>query len=316
MRLKKYQRDKKNIFLLVCFITLVFIYILKIENHSSTQSSTEHQKEPKTLIFYCYYEKNDAYIDTLKFFLEFGIQEKENLDYVLIIQGFKCSIRLRFFKNVRIIRRRNDCFDFGAYGYAIKKLGGKKFLNNYNKVIFLNPSVIGPILPKYWPDGIHWSEIFTSRLKNDVHAVGTSIVCLPEDDRGGEGPRIEGMAFAATTYAIVIAIENNIFSCKTDKTDSIVNGEYAFSKILLENNLNIDTLLLKYGNVDWRNRDNWQCNNQTHPTRFEKYEDISVHPLEVVFHKPLWDSGDSNYLPQVNLKETKKYIEWARTRLK
>ena len=284
-------------------------------NFKNTSESNEidlNNNRSKTLIFYCYFEKNDEYIERLNFFFEFGFQA--NLDYVLIIQGHKCSVRLPNRSNLIIIRRKNNCFDFGAYGYAIYKLGGELFLRKYDFFIFLNPSVIGPILPKYFPNNIHWSEIFTSRLKNDVHVVGTSIVCLPNIENVSEGPKIEGMAFAATSKAILIALRYNIFSCKKTKTDAILNGEYEFTNIILKNGMNIDTLLLKYGKIDWRKKKNWNCNNMAHPTRFKQYDEISVHPLEVIFHKPLWDIGNSTYLHDVYLNETKKYIKWARNR--
>ena len=73
---------------------------------------------------------------------------------------------------------------------------------------------------------------------------------------------------------------------------------------------------MKYGEIDWRKKENWDCNKRVHPTRYNTYEGISVNPLEVVFHKPLWDIGNNNYLLEVNYNETLKYMKWARKRLK
>jgi hypothetical protein len=170
-------------------------------------------------------------------------------------------------------------------------------------------------LPKYWPIEIPWTKIFTNRLNGDVHAVGTSIVCLYEPNLGGVGPRIEGYAFAATSYAVYLAWANGVFDCHQNKKDAIIEGEYGLSKLLLDNGLNIDSLLLKYGEIDWRKKENWNCNNNVHPTRRGSYDDgMSVHPLEVVFHKPIWDLGSNKYLPSVYIKEVLTYMKWARNR--
>jgi hypothetical protein len=134
--------------------------------------------DKKLLVMYAYFEKDDRYIKTLQYFLTLGVEESDSIDYVFIIQGGKVSVQFPSYKNVFVFKRENDCYDFGAYGKTLMYLGGLDALESkYSKFMFINPSVMGPILPKYWPSGVHWSEIFTSRLKGDVHAVGTSIVC-------------------------------------------------------------------------------------------------------------------------------------------
>lgn len=297
---------KKKFFYLFFILSVLIFFIIKII----------FKKEDKILVIYAYYEKNPVYIETFQFFLDFGVKESNEIQYIFVVQGFKSSVKIPNYHNVKVIRRKNDCYDFGAYGYIFKKFGGKKFISLFETIIFLNPSAVGPILPKYWPENIHWTEIFRSRLKEDIHAVSTSIVCLPKDDLGGQGPRLEGMALAATRIAVLLAYENSVFSCKLDKSDAILSGEYNFSKVLLDNGYNIDSLLMKYGKIDWRKKEYWSCNNRMHPTRYKFYENISVNPLEVVFHKPLWDIGNNNYLHDIYFNETIKYLKWARLRTK
>lgn len=72
----------------------------------------------------------------------------------------------------------------------------------------------------------------------------------------------------------------------------IVRGEYALSSHILEHGYNIDTLLLKYKGIDWRNRSNWRCNNNIHPSRIGTYDGISQHPLETMFIKTSWGVGE------------------------
>jgi hypothetical protein len=145
---------------------------------STTETSTiSRDKKDKLLILYAYFEKDVRYIQTLQFFIELGVVESDSIDYLFIIQGYNTTVKIPEFKNVKILRRSNDCFDFGAYGAGFAFLGGLDSLKRYSYFMFINPSAMGPILPKYWPESIHWSEIFTSRLKGNVHACGTSLFC-------------------------------------------------------------------------------------------------------------------------------------------
>ena len=52
---------------------------------------------------------------------------------------------------------------------------------------------------------------------------------------------------------------------------------------------NIGSLLVEHNGVDFRDRRFWNCNPKfKHPTRAGTHHGLSVHPLEVLFHKPVW----------------------------
>lgn len=53
--------------------------------------------------------------------------------------------------------------------------------------------------------------------------------------------------------------------------------------------------------VDWRDRANWNCNNNVHPSRHGTYDGVSMHPFETVFVKASWHVGG----PFVD-----KYADW------
>ena len=96
------------------------------------------------------------------------------------------------------------------------------------------------------------------------------------------------MAFAANYQAFRAAFQNKIFDWKKDKTDAIVNGEYGFTRDLLARHMNIDSQLLKYGQINCRDKKNWNCNQYLAPNRFNTYFGsnelkICIHPLETVF---------------------------------
>ena len=52
-------------------------------------------------------------------------------------------------KNAKYIQHRNECFDWGTFGWAIST--NKVDVGLYKFVIFLNSSVRGPFVPPYWP---------------------------------------------------------------------------------------------------------------------------------------------------------------------
>ena len=52
-------------------------------------------------------------------------------------------------KNAKYIHHKNECFDWGTFGWAISTKQVE--LARYKYIIFLNSSVRGPFVPPYWP---------------------------------------------------------------------------------------------------------------------------------------------------------------------
>lgn len=263
----------------------------------------------KTIIFYAYYETSHS-IGNLEYFSKVGITDDPNFLYVIIINGYKCSIDLPIYNNCIVLKKDNTGFDFGAYNFAIKYL--EELFNcktkdfSYDYFIFLNAGVTGPFLPTYY--NLHWTNVFNSKINEKVKLVGTTIVCLPPTDDGGHGPRIEGFCFATDKIGLDILIEKkNIFMQHSSKYSAIIYGEYGLSKAIFEKGFTIDCLLYKYQNIDWTNKKNWDLNSNIHPSRKNSYDGISIHPFEVVFHKWYW-SDHPNEL--VSFEYLNKYIKW------
>jgi hypothetical protein len=128
---------------------------------------------------------------------------------------------------------------------------------------------------------------------------------------------MSGLAFALTSHALrtVWSRQKSIFSCHKSTGESTLNGEYNLSRTLLDAGLNIDTLLVKYGRVDWVNKANWKCNNCLNPLIGENYVTVSgakirVSPLEVVFYRPVWTS-QRDVVSETFSQETLAYMDWA-----
>jgi hypothetical protein len=128
-----------------------------------------------------------------------------------------------------------------------------------------------------------------------VHAVGSSLVCLPRDDAGGPGARLESWAFALDQPGLAAAIDGGAFTirgcklCADADSSIVVGGEYGLSVAQFSAGYNIATLLSRYARgTDWSDPQHWACNDNVHPSRAGLYDGISVHPYETVFVKSSW----------------------------
>lgn len=44
--------------------------------------------------------------------------------------------------------------------------------------------------------------------------------------------------------------------------------------------------------TDWRDKKNWNCNDNVHPSRHGTYDGVSMHPFETLFVKSSWFVGE------------------------
>lgn len=88
-------------------------------------------------------------------------------------------------------------------------------------------------MPPYMPEGWQWTDAFTSRLVNSVHAVSSSLVCLPEVDEGGPGPRLESWAFAVTAEGLQALLQEGLFELRTCKLCPCVRGSRKMGRRVL-----------------------------------------------------------------------------------
>jgi hypothetical protein len=51
-----------------------------------------------------------------------------------------------------------------------------------------------------------------------------------------------------------------VFQCHKGRWDAIYFSELGSSWAILAAGYNLDSLMLRYQGVDWRNKDNWNCN--------------------------------------------------------
>ncbi len=100
----------------------------------------------KTVICYTYYDTPSSNYN-LNFFIKKEVCYRETIDYILVINGKKCQVPLPNLRNLKIIERENKGYDFGGHYIALNYIKEQNL--KYDYFIFMNSSVIGPIIPHY-----------------------------------------------------------------------------------------------------------------------------------------------------------------------
>lgn len=236
----------------------------------------------KSLIVFTYFASPSSDFN-LQFFVSKELTYKEDIDYIIVINGYTTSIHFPTIPNLTIIRRENIGYDFGGHAHALQYI--HQHNKNYDYYFFMNSGVFGPI----WDNNNHWSNVFIQKITDKVKLVGTSIVCLNSNQHPIPGPRIEGFCFMVDSIGLTI-LENkkNIFCKHIDKRAAIVDGEYGLSTAIFQNGYTIDCMLPIYKNIDWTNPKNHNLNNNQHASRKNGLFGSSINPYDVIFHKWFW----------------------------
>lgn len=255
-----------------------------------------------TIIIYTYFHSASSDYN-LKFFVKKELSYKDNIYYIIVINGHKYPDYIKFpdIKNLTILKRYNIGFDFGGHHYALQHL--EKAKKTYDYYFFMNSGVIGPFLRDDFSEK-HWTDIFKHKINDRVKLVGTTIVCLPPHDDGGYGPKVEGFFFVVDKIALeLLKKEKNIFKNHKSKYSAIVEGEYGLTKCILKHGYTIDCMLPGYQNIDWTDKKNYNLNNNKHPSRKNSFYGSSINPFDVIFHKWYWYGN-----PTVNFDIVENYV--------
>lgn len=256
----------------------------------------------KSVIIYTYFSSPSSDYN-LNFFVNKELSYKTNIDYIIVINGYIYNKNIIFPKldNLTILERENIGYDFGGHNYALEYVN--KTSKMYDYFFFMNSGIIGPIIPHYFTE-THWSNVFIQKINERVKLVGTTIVCLPHHDPGGYGPKVEGFFFMVDNIGLeLLKNQKTIFCNHRDKYSAILNGEYGLSTCILKNGYSIDCMIPKYKNVDWTNKNNYNLNNNKHPSRKNSFYGYSINPYDVIFHKWYWHND-----ADVNFNIIKEYI--------
>ena len=296
-------------------------------NLQKVTQEPEPSRPYSVLVSYSYFEKDDTQEANFRYFqtVAMGIDSiysvPEGIDFVVVQNGPNCGPcsaldrMLRYRQDITdalkphlsaaftghhhfdlLHRAENEGMDIAAHNITLRYMKHLDKLQTYKFFMFLNSSVKGPFIPTWLPADWHWTRAFTDRLSPIVKAVSASLTCLPVMDLGGPGPRLESWAFAVDSLGLNLLIHGGVFdirSCKLCPDGVVVQGEYGLTKVLFEQGYNVATLLSMYPrDIDWRDRQHWNCNDNVHPSRHGTYNHMTMHPLETVFVKSSWHVGE------------------------
>lgn len=174
---------------------------------------------------------------TIAMGLDNRMYKPQDIDFVIVQSGATCSPCARLEPMLRrattlapgvteafeapgvtLLRRAvNEGMDFASHNTTLTHLLTRAQLSRYRYVFFLNSSIRGPFVPSYLPHGWQWTDTFLSLLNDRVHVVSSSLVCLPEVDAGGYGPKLESWAFAADRDGLDALLQEDLFQVRQCK---------------------------------------------------------------------------------------------------
>jgi lipopolysaccharide biosynthesis protein len=243
-----------NYLIIILIVILLFIILNLFCKKKRNELFTDKNR---ICCLYSYYEKNELYKNNFIYFLKNGILD--DVDYIIIING-KCSIGIPEMDNLRVYVRENKGYDFGAYSHGIKKLE-----NDYDYYFFINTSVRGPYLKN---NNKPWTDYFINLFNKDVKLVGTSInVCTIKELKSkyklkkyyGKDPpysHIQSMFFGMDNEYFNFLKDIDFFDedeLKDKEMEYVIaKKEIGLSQILLKRGYNINSILNKYKNLDYR----------------------------------------------------------------
>lgn len=277
------------------------------------------------LVSYAYFESDtytNRYIENLKFFLKEGYNDRDDIHYLFVIQGGKCSVDLKpERKNVFVLRTENNGYDLGAHGKGLRWMTKQLGLQSvkdlpYDDFMFLNCGQRGPFMPVYWPKELHWSDAFRKRLgeQSKPGLVSTSMFFHPDM----KVPVAETWAFMLAREAFMdVFHKTTVFNLHATKLRAVVDGEDTLTPYLVQEGYDVGCLLYKYRKTDWSklassNEFPTGVNHGQIPSRPGHYEGIDIHQFEGIFHKYFWNSIPGR--PDLNAQSCpteERYTQWA-----
>ena len=241
-------------------------------------------------MIYAYYEKNNKYMYNFKYFLEHGILDY--IDYYIVINGV-CNVDIPIRNNIKVLYRENIGFDFGAYSHAISTI-----ISVYDYYFFMNTSVIGP-----YSENKDWINNFIDLFNNEnVKIVGTSINIYSKNNVGPynlnyiykhKAPynHVQTMFFGITRDYLDYLKKINFFNeeviNKMNMNYIIAFKEIGLSQHALSNGWNINCILDKYKNLDYRilNKDINNYSRNGDPYYMNSYYGSNIKKEDVIFFK-------------------------------
>ena len=200
----------------------------------------------KTLVLYTF---NKLYY-RIEYFIKHALFQATDVDFCFVISDGRDSVeRYGIPEYARVIHRDNRGFDFGAWSYALLLKDNDVIYPEYNRFIFVNSSVFGPILPSYFTG--RWTDIYLNGLRDGVKLFGSSINIQAN---AAVQAHVQSYIFTMDLETLEYLIDTGIFTNKiyyTNHNDVIQKCEIKMSRDVLAKGWNIGSLLKCFQGVDF-----------------------------------------------------------------
>ena len=120
-----------------------------------------------------------------------------------------------------------------------------------------------------------------------LHAVlqfNLQLECAAQDATMLVLPHVESTLMATDQVGLKLLRNAGSFECYPTWREAKVKGEVAASAAILTGGYNLDCLMLRYQDIDWKDNSKWRCGNMIAPHQEGTYDGTSLNPLEVSLH--------------------------------
>jgi hypothetical protein len=252
------------------------IYLKKHREPRLTPMSYRRQGD-KVAVLYVLHEMNE----NVHYFLENGYFESPDVDFYFLLNG-----EINYTFPGKSIVRKNEGQDFAAWRDCLELINEE----DYDYFVFLNSTVIGPMLPKYLTR--NWIETFCSLFSENIGIVG-STVCVSSHFR--KTNTYDWYRYYIQSYVFVLSRNSlkevkNVFNQNFEnmtKVDIIGSGEEKLSHTLIDKGWNIKCLLTSHHQRNFVK----SCKRKKYKTFFNPahiingYYGVNIHPVEIMFIK-------------------------------
>ena len=257
-------------------------------SHDGREGVDENVYSNSTLVLYVYNAEDEEQERSFAYFLRYGITENQPTYRIIVTDGpqVKPFPRLPSLpSNAQYLKTSLCTTTWGAIDAVSRVLN----VQEYDYFVVIDSHVRGPFIPSY-VSNMHWTEVFTRKLVDNVKMVGSVISCegAPKDgNAAGEwrgNPYVKSHAWAtdAEGFARLMA-QRGVFRCHKNKWDNRYHSDAGAALTIFRSGWTIDSLMSRYQGVDWRSPATWQCNQRVPPDYENHYDGISISPYEVVF---------------------------------
>eukprot|EP00892_Ulva_mutabilis_P001487 jgi/Ulvmu1/11339/UM074_0054.1 len=249
-----------------------------------------HPPTQERLVLYAFSDADPEYYVNLRFFVKHGIPGCDSCEFIITVNKTPSELAAELPQlpaNAKYVFHRKHCFDWGTFGWVLKDID----VSAYSYFYFLNSTVRGPFLPQYLKGRLHFTELMAAKLVGNVKLVGSIISCATVAKPGASGavsvrrnPHVQSHAVATDAVGLQLMMnDGRVFGCYSNIMDALYYSELGASAVILDANYTLDSFMVRYQGVDWRNKNSWDCNAEADPYQYALEDGVNLAPMELMF---------------------------------